>query len=554
MTAPTLTMSKSALRSALLVCTIGTATLGHAQNPRDGAATLGRDLGLKSNDRPPAKPAPLPVIDAKDAPAATAIARTVLIGAVRVEGADGIAMSAFAPAIERFIGTEAGPAALKDLARAIADVAREQGYVFVSAYVPAQSVENGALVVNLDMGRVDSVRLNGATNVRALAILRKLEGRPVRRAALETQLLLAGDVPGTYVTKSRFVREGGRGVLIVDIASDAISADLEANNVGSHELGPARVEARADVAGVIAAGDQLTAQVVSTALQPQELAFGSMRYTATLGTRGLQVGVAGSVGRTQPDYDGADVVGKSTSVSLFANQPLVRRQSFSLWATTELSYSHSDQRFDGFEFQVDKLLVASLGVAGTGTVLDGRLWSGATLAQGIGTKGTTAPDDVFASRPDASGRFTKLTAWLDWTRSIDEQVSVRLAATGQLSDRPLLAAQEIGLGGSAFGRAYDFSEVSGDQGILGLLELRQKFGKLTKGVDWIQTYQFVDGGTVMNLHDGVGGGTLFSAGAGVRAQMGHIKLGVEAAFPIDAKRARSNDRSPRLNLSIGRGF
>ena len=199
------------------------------------------------------------------------------------------------------------------------------------------------------------------------------------------------------------------------------------------------------------------------------------------------------------------------------------------------------------------MLFASVGLSGTGVVGGGRLWSGLNFVQGIGIAGMTDVRDPFASRPDAGSPFTKLTGWLDWTRSINDQVSLRLAASGQLSDRPLLAAQEIGLGGPAFGRAYDYSELSGENGIFGLFELRQRFTNLAKGIDWIQAYAFIDGGHVANLRGGVTG-SLISSGAGLRAQMGRLNLGVEAAFPVDATRAQSNDMSPRLNLAIGRDF
>ena len=546
-------MTKYVFTLAVLLTGVSAATFARAQVARDGAATLGRDIGLKANEQPPVKPPLPPIVQDKSDRASNAVDRTVFIGAVRVDGAEGIDMALFAPAIERFIGKTAGSSDLQELARAIANVARDQGFVFASASVPGQSVDTGTLVVKLDMGRVDRVRVAGSEDRRLLRILRKLEGRAVRRPLLENQLLLAGDVPGLQIVKSRYVHEDGQGILIVDVATDRIGGQVALDNSGSRELGPVRLDVRVDVNAVATDGDQLTLQLVSTPLDPRELAFASLRYAISVGLQGLQVGLAGAVGRTDPDYGDANIIGKSASTSVFANRPLIRARTFSLWATGELTYSHSDQRFEGYEFQRDNMLVVGAGLAATGVVGGGRLWSGLSIVQGVGIAGTTKAGDPFASRFDAGDRFAKLSAWLDWTRPINEQVSMRLAASGQLADRPLLAAQEIGLGGPMFGRAYDYSELSGDNGILGVLEFQQKFPNIVKGVDWIQSYEFIDGGYVANLR-GAGQGSLVSIGAGLRARTGRLNLGVEAAFPVHSKRARTNDKSPRLNLSVGRDF
>ena len=544
-------MKNSAFNSVSLVFAAVTSPSVHAESLRDGAATLGRDIGLKANDPLSRKPM-VPVLDVKAGEPDVAVEHMIFIGAVHVEGAAGIAMALFAPAIEPFIGKAAGSSDLQNLARAVADVARDHGYVFASAFVPAQSVDTGTLTVRLDMGRVDHVRLVGAGDAHLIRIVRSLEGQAVQRRTLERQLLLAGEVPGIRVTRSRYVREGGRGILIIEVSKAPAEGQIAFNNSGSHELGPARLEMRVDMNALALEGDQLTAQIVTTPLQPRELAFASLRYGTAIGTDGLRAGMTGSVGRTEPDYGGAHVVGKSKAAALFANQPLIRTHAFSLWATADISYSHSDQRFEGYEFQRDNMLVASGGLIATGVVGGGRLWTGVSIVQGVGLSGLTKAGDPFASRPDAGSAFTKMAGWLDWTRSITEQVSIRLAASGQLSDRPLLAAQELGFGGPAFGRAYDYNEASGDQGLLGLLEIRQRFSNLGSGINWVQFYEFLDAGYVSDIRGGDRSGV--STGAGVRAQMGRLNLGVEAAIPIDAKRARSNDKSPRLNLLVGRAF
>jgi hemolysin activation/secretion protein len=150
--------------------------------------------------------------------------------------------------------------------------------------------------------------------------------------------------------------------------------------------------------------------------------------------------------------------------------------------------------------------------------------------------------------------FTKGFFWADWVQPLGHGFTIKIAANGQLADRPLLAAQEIGLGGPSFGRAYDFSERFGDSGFMASGEFRWRRSDPLSWIDWVEPYVFADTGRVWNLDGGYGGGDLTSAGGGVRAALGRLQLSVEAAVPVASPRAATGNKRPRLNVSIGRRF
>ncbi|MFH7813357.1 ShlB/FhaC/HecB family hemolysin secretion/activation protein, partial [Acetobacter lovaniensis] len=86
---------------------------------------------------------------------------------------------------------------------------------------------------------------------------------------------------------------------------------------------------------------------------------------------------------------------------------------------------------------------------------------------------------------------------LDWTTRLAPHLSLALTSQAQVASRPLLATAEIGVGGPAFGRAYDYAERTGDNGILGGAELRFDLGRTLPGiVDRTHIYGAVDGGYV----------------------------------------------------------
>jgi hemolysin activation/secretion protein len=541
-------MAKIAYLSALLMVV---ASPAQAQSGRDAAATLGRDAAAPTA-MPEARTVAVPT--ASDAPVVADMGAGpgLFVGAVNIDGGREIPRDVFAGVIEQFIGHAADAAKLQAMARAVADAARAQGYLFASAMVPEQVVDSGTVTVRLDAGPVDRVRVIGSDNKRLRRTLEQIVGKAVRKAVVERQLLLAGEVPGISIVSTRYSREGGGATLMVEVIEDRVSGSAGLDNQGSRDIGPARLRLRLDLTGLLDDGDQLTTQLVVTPLQPKELAYGSVRYAIGIGGA-TQLGVAAAVGQTQPG-DGqfaGRLAGKSLYGAIFVNHALIRSNKTNLWVNAELAWLQVDQRFDGIAAQRDEIVTLTLSTTASTMLGGGRLWGGLGVVQGLGV--TTAGDPM-SSRSDASGVFTKAVAWANWTGNLTKQLSVRIAANGQLSNRPLLSAQEIGVGGPGFGRAYDFSERFGDNGILGLIELREQFDRVVPGVDWVQLYQFVDGGYVENLAGGFGNGERWSAGTGFRAARGKTNISVEVAFPLNAPRFETGNRSPRVNLTVGQDF
>jgi hemolysin activation/secretion protein len=523
-----------------------------AQVARDAASALGRDVAAAARDDRAAS-AQIDVKGPEASGPSASDGASVFVGAVSIDGGAEIPRDALAPAFEGFVGKQADAAMLQAMARAIADRARAQGYLFASAMVPQQAVETGTVTVQLDAGRIDAVRVVGSKSGRLQRTLNLIVGQAVRREDFERQLLVAGDIPGIEIVSTRYAREGGQAILIVEAVEDRVRGSATVDNFGPDSLGPLRTRLRVDLSGLIG-DDVLTVQAVNTTMNPRELAYGSVRYTTAVGDAGTQAGVAVAAGGTQPGGAGRRLTGKSRYAAAFASHPIVRGSRASLWANAEMAWLTVDQKFDGQRVQHDELVTLTLSATGNAKLAGGWLSGAIGAVQGIGLDGTTVVGDPQASRPDGSARFTKGFFWLDWARELGGGRSVRLGANGQLADRPLLAAQEIGLGGPGSARGYDFSERFGDNGLLGAVELRQRFKRPLRFVDWVQFYGFADGGQVWNLDQGFGSGALFSGGGGLRGAIGRSEFSIEAAYPFSGPRYDSGNREPRINVSLGYRF
>jgi hemolysin activation/secretion protein len=134
-------------------------------------------------------------------------------------------------------------------------------------------------------------------------------------------------------------------------------------------------------------------------------------------------------------------------------------------------------------------------------------------------------------------------------------LSFQLQGEGQIASRPLLSSEEMGLGGRYFLRGYDYREYSGDKGVAGSVELRFDLPGWGGFVREAQLYGYADAGTVGNYRDGVGSGSLASAGGGIRTWLGrNIDASLEVGVPLKDGADPDAELSPRISFVIGSRF
>ncbi|SOB88182.1 Hemolysin activation/secretion protein [Sphingomonas guangdongensis] len=502
--------------------------------------------------RPEAKAAPT-VERPAVAPPAAATPASIAVGAVAIEGLQELSPEDFADIIARYVGRSLSGAELATLTEEIGRRGRERGYVFASASIVPQRLTAGVLVVRYDPGALDEIQLEGAESAAVRAALAPLLGRPARLDQVERRLLLAGDIDGIYVRRSRYVREGNRGILLVSILETRrrVRAVLENDSTGP--IGPNQLRLDADWNRVLFADDSISLTHVSTPFEPEELQYVRARYAKRLNASGTEVTVSGSFSATHPGayLEPLDLAGRSWFGSVAVLQPLQRRRDGSLWFSGGLDLRDTVQDRAGLRRRHDRLFALRLILSGSRKAGGGALRGNATLSRGLDGLSATRHGDPLASRGDADPTFTSLVVWGDWTRPLPDDLSIRLSAQGQLASRPLLIAEEIGIGGNAFLRGYDYSERSGDQGVMGSAELRYDWRNPLGLGRKAQLYGFADAGRVTNLRRGSGGGSLASAGAGICADVSSsIDASIEVAVPLSGPRYETDDRRPRINVRL----
>lgn len=481
----------------------------------------------------------------------------LIAGAIRIDGATAVPQSAFAPAIEPYLGRPLSAEELRRLVRDVADVARNAGYGLATAWIPPQTITTGILRVRIDEGRIDVIDARGPGGPAIAGRLAGLGGpTPVRTAALERALLIAGDTAGVAVGRAQLVRENGRNVLRIDTRRDRIAGQFTLDNWGTGPIGPWKARAVVDFNGVLGQGDRLTVGGLVTPFQPREFQLLQLGYSVPVGQGGTALGVRGYFsasaaggGLRDRDFDG---VGNEGEIAL--SHPFIRSRSANLWGYLTFGLRESSLDRDGARIRRDRIALASAAVYGWARLGGGAVRVRIGLVQGLDAFDATRRGDPLASRRDAGGVFTKATFWADYTRLLGSGFSVQLSGQGQLASRPLLASEEIGLGGRGFLRGYDYREFSGDRGGAGAIELRYDIMRPLPVVRRVQLYTYADAGRVTNLRGSFGSGSLASAGGGLRLSLPRrIETGVELGVPLrDGFDGTRPD--PRISFTLSTRF
>jgi hemolysin activation/secretion protein len=488
----------------------------------------------------------------------TAIAVDIVAGAIRIEGASALPPAAFAATIEKYAGRTLSAPDLESLAADVANVARAAGFGLASAWIPQQRLSNGVLRVVLDEGRIDAVEVtgNGAEAVRPY-LSPLANSRPLRLGTLERRLMLAEDVAGIKMGKARLERRGKRNILVVQAVRDRIQGSASIDNWGSSTVGPVRARLTADMNGLLAEDDRLTVGGIVTPLQPKEFGLVRAAYTKPIGSGGTEISVGGYLARSRPggvlaDFD---LEGDSSEIEFGVRHPFHRTRAASLWGSVDFKLRDSSQTREGVKVRDDRLATVNAGAYGVYRAANSRTRARLTLIQGLDVLDSTRQDDPLASRSDGSAIFTKVEAWLEYERQLGSGFSFVAQAEGQAANRPLLSSEEVGLGGRYFGRAWDYREFSGDKGIAGSTEVRFDLKGLPRPVSDAQLYVYADVGSVGNYEGGFGGGTLASAGGGIRLWLdGSIEATLEAGFPLTDGADPLADRDPRFSFTLGTRF
>lgn len=557
-------------KSSLVISALTTALLSSlaasaAPVPPDAGQTI-RELQRQPELNPPKAIAPLR-IEGEGAPKnAASEAVLIAVKSIHVSGNSIFATSELEALVADLTGGEHSLAELDMGAARITTYYRERGYVVARAYIPAQEIRNGIVVVNVMEGLVGQQRINNQSRLsdkRANDYLSDIKsGNVLQAKPVDRALLLLNETPG--VGGARATLQPGASVgtsdLLIELNPAApYTANVELDNYGNRYTGEYRLGAALSLNSPLKIGDQLVLRALTS---DQSMTYARIAYAIPLNGSGLRLGVAYSDTRYKlgQEFAGLLAHGTASSSSLYATYPFIRSQASNLSGTLTWEDKKLIDQTDAPISVIDKhVRLANLGL--TGSHQDTQGGGGISSVDLSLVSGSLKMDAASLALDTATARsngtFTRLTYSISRLQRMTDVDSISIALSGQQADKNLNSSEKFSLGGAYGVRAYPQGEGSGDEGWLANLELRHNF------IGTLQGVLFYDAGSVSINHNpyvlGVANSRNISgAGVGTNGSIADVQVKAYLAWRtrggVPTSEPATINRSPRLWLQASKQF
>lgn len=503
-------------------------------------------------DRPQALPADVGVEELEET------STTFLIDAIEVQGNTVLSDRTIAAVTAPFLNKRLGSNRINLLLRRFTEAFVADGYITTRAYLGAQNLASGRLVITVVPGKVESIRLNDRS-------IRPNEGGlfdtvgggwltdagtawqlPAPGETLQLQALEQGVDQLNRLRRNRAELQilpgqspGGSVVALSNPYGDRFRFNVGADNYGSRSTGISRTRLGIDADNALGFQEAISASYIGTvdtnaavvsAAVP--LGFNTISYTGSLSEYQNTIG------------DTALLYGRSSGHTVGWNRVISRSQHGRQALDLTLTHRKSEREVNNLTLDPQRL-----------TVLRGA-WSGlrrfslddqpgyATAEIGI-ARGLTAVkatrDPVDIRKDEAHAQFTKIDANASMQVPLPSIARARFAwrpqFVGQWSNVALFGSEQIFAGGTSTVRGFREGVIAGDRGAYLRNEWIWANAPALAGLR-MEPYLFLDGGmteyVATRRWQAVAG-----AGAGVRVAMqwagqtlsGELLLGAPLAQP-----------------------
>lgn len=409
-----------------------------------------------------------------------------------------------------FVGPQRG---FEDLVNAANEVTRflqrDLGYYLGYAYIPEQVFDGRTVRIAVLEGRLDRVVLNWTDGLPVdrevvEGFLARLQpGEVLTVEAVERTVFLINDLRG-IATRAEVKAGRTPGTAILEFTPRAearYSGSLDADLNGSRYIGGQRLGGQVLMASPLGRGDGLSGSVLSSTTGG--LRFALLGYTSPIGADGFKAGASFSAVSYQLDKRefplGLD--GTGTTVNVFALYPWVRSRNLNVFVLGAADAKRYVDRVAALATtkRVDDV---ALGVSGdfrdsllTGSVNTFEL----NLAQGrLNFPAGPPPGN------DDAARFTKLTFTASRLQNVlSNRLLAYVTLRGQWALHNLDSTEQFRAGGPSGVRAFAPGEGTGDNGLVGSVELRwlppaSLFGRWASE---LVLAAFYDGAVIQYRHD-----------------------------------------------------
>ncbi|MFK0380298.1 ShlB/FhaC/HecB family hemolysin secretion/activation protein [Pandoraea sp. NPDC090278] len=442
---------------------------------------------------------------------------------------------------------------IQEIANRIKLYYREHGYLVADTIVPAQESRDGVIHIRVVEGRLegqptvsssDSSVDNAIHNIYAAAVCANVPidsatqtcgGDLATSGLIERVVLLARENTGyeVYAELSPGGEPGYTHMALNATPGRKVAGEVVFDNYGGEATGVWRGQGHVVARSLLTTGDILDG-IGGLSNKPTRYQFFQIDYSAPVGAKGWRAGV--NFGQTNYSLSGSfsalRATGTSRSIGIYARYPLVLRSD--LRTDVTVSLKGGQLRDDNALFENPRLYwTASADLAGR--IDDTWIGSPAVSLWGIRVDhGSVRITDMVQQALDnyflhTAGSFNRITVRGSREQALIGSLSMFAGVTALVGDKNLDPYFKFSLGGPYAVRAYPSGEASGDQGVLGSIELRYALPPVsvfdhTLGA---RVSAFYDTGWVRNNrypYPGVVNNTSLRSGAGLQVELTDAQL------------------------------
>lgn len=435
---------------------------------------------------------------------------------------------------EPFTNRELKTEELEEARRAVSLHYIRQGYVNSGAVIPDQDPTNGIVQIRIIEGTLTDIDLSGNKWLRDGYIenrLRRWGKAPLNLTELQQGLQLLRQNPNVKQVNAE-LKPGtapGEGVLDVKVTDQQpFRVGLQIDNQRSPSVGAEEISLLLSDLNVTGLGDVLDLRYGIANSSDQGMEFSGAdnmegryllpltRYDTTLDLHASRLNTS----LIEESFTPLDITSLTTSYGIALRQPVYQT------AKQELALSLGFDRRVNDSWLLDEPFNISPGAVDGEMVVSALRFSQEWLSRGqnnvlalrstfsFGLNAFDATDNKIDGDPNA-----KFFSWLGQgqyvQRLFNTQNQLVLRLTGQWTSDPLLAIEQISIGGLATVRGYRENQLVRDTGLASSAEFRIPilFNKAGAGI--VQLAPFFDFGGAWNIRQSPSPTTIYSTGVGL---------------------------------------
>lgn len=423
--------------------------------------------------------------------------------------------------VQPYENHELGINGLKEVASIITKYYYDNGYFVSSAFIPVQSMENNVVEIAIIEGRygVFDVKNSSFVDTRQIKGFMEVlqQGEVVSTSPLERQIILINELSGAQVANAEIYSGQAPGTSdfrIIVSPAPKYSGYAVADNYGSRYTGENRLSVGGYINSITGIGDTLS--ITGLLTNTANLKNIRAAYDRPIGYTGLKTGI--SAGVTQYNIDEVsnyEAYGQANSYNAYLSYPTIKTRTHA--QSVEVSYDHKDMRdtsgipglLTEAEKQLDALTLQGSDSRSTSLLnLPGSLYTSVGYTIGhLGLKNDTAITNDAAGL-NSGGNYTKFVLNAIHNQYIVDNTSLQTTFKAQKSfGKNLDSSEDLSVGGSNGVRAYEDSELSGDQGYalsLDLIYNLPKVDQITHNTSlFLDTARIWKNTTIFNTEDNI---------------------------------------------------